>query len=174
MHKMSKIAIAMVLLLAGCGSVTATKPATAPTVGTSSCHARLPLPDPVCTPGARNPDVTQATIQSTICKSGWTATIRPTQAYTNKLKLASIKAYGYADVRPTLYEEDHFLPLELGGAPKDPNNLWAEPGPAGANPKDIVESAVKRLVCAGKVPLGKAQTAMLINWTTAIRQLGGK
>ncbi|MGW4529241.1 hypothetical protein [Amycolatopsis sp. NPDC004378] len=48
---------------------------------TSTCsQADLPLPDPACTPGALNPDVTQASIGSTICVSGWTATIRPRPA----------------------------------------------------------------------------------------------
>jgi hypothetical protein len=43
----------------------------------TSCAARGALPDPACTPGALNPDVTPATIGATICMSGWTATVRP-------------------------------------------------------------------------------------------------
>ncbi|MBV8598859.1 MAG: hypothetical protein JO017_08565, partial [Actinobacteria bacterium] len=35
------------------------------------------LASPTLTPGATNPDVTQATIGSTICVRGWTATVRP-------------------------------------------------------------------------------------------------
>ena len=35
------------------------------------------LPDPVCTPGAADPAVTQDNIDSTICTSGYTATVRP-------------------------------------------------------------------------------------------------
>ncbi|MEU4526156.1 hypothetical protein AB0F52_46480 [Amycolatopsis sp. NPDC024027] len=62
---------------------------------TASCsQAYLPLPDPTCTPGATNPDVTQATIGSTICVSGWTATIRPSTTYTNGLKKQGIIDYG--------------------------------------------------------------------------------
>src|SRR5690242_19992277 len=34
------------------------------------------LPDPVKTPGALNPDVTQETIRQTICVPGWTASVR--------------------------------------------------------------------------------------------------
>jgi hypothetical protein len=41
------------------------------------------LPDPACTPGATNPDVTQASIGSTICRAGYTCTIRPPAAYTS-------------------------------------------------------------------------------------------
>ncbi len=35
------------------------------------------LPDPACTPGTVNPAVSQANIADTICKSGWTSTVRP-------------------------------------------------------------------------------------------------
>ena len=35
------------------------------------------LASPTLTPGSLNPDVTQATIGSTICVRGWTATVRP-------------------------------------------------------------------------------------------------
>jgi len=41
---------------------------------------------PTRTPGARYSKVTQATIATTICKSGWTKTIRPPASYTNALK----------------------------------------------------------------------------------------
>ena len=41
-------------------------------------------------PMARYSNVTQATISSTICKTGWTATIRPPASYTNALKRAQL------------------------------------------------------------------------------------
>jgi len=64
----------------------------------ATCSTRfLPLPDPSCTPGVTNPAVTQSTIGSTICVSGWTATVRPPTSYTNPLKVQGIKDYGYSD-----------------------------------------------------------------------------
>ncbi|HEY0807789.1 MAG TPA: hypothetical protein VGD84_22175 [Pseudonocardiaceae bacterium] len=134
----------------------------------------LPLPDPSCTPGVTNPDVTQATIGSTICKSGWTSTIRPPTSYTNPLKVQGIKDYGYSDTNLSDYEEDHFLPLEVGGAPRDPKNLWPEPhaGNQGSASKDGVENAVKRAVCNHTATLAAAQQAMLTDWTTAKAVLG--
>src|SRR5438045_2342486 len=45
---------------------------------------------PTHTPGARYSKVTQATISSTICVRGWTATIRPPASYTNALKRAQL------------------------------------------------------------------------------------
>jgi hypothetical protein len=94
----------------------------------STCsHAYLPLSDSSCTPGAYNPDVTQSTIHSTICVSGWTATVRPPRSYTNALKAQGVIDYGYSDTNLADYEEDHLVPLELGGAPRDPGNLGPSP-----------------------------------------------
>jgi hypothetical protein len=141
----------------------------------STCSTSyLPLPDAICTPGVYNPAVTQATIGSTICVSGWTATIRPSTSYTNGLKKQGIIDYGYSDTNMSDYEEDHFLPLELGGAPKDPRNLWPEPhsGDENSRTKDSVENAVKKAVCAGQATLDDAQNAMLDDWTTAESVLG--
>jgi hypothetical protein len=128
----------------------------------------------VCTPGVTNPAVTQSTINSTICVSGWTATVRPPTSYTNPLKVQGIKDYGYSDTSLSDYEEDHFLPLELGGSPRDPKNLWPEPhaGTQNSSSKDGVENAVKKAVCNHTATLSAAQHAMLTNWATAEAVLG--
>jgi hypothetical protein len=51
------------------------------------------LADPVRTPGVLNPEVTQATIGSTICVRGWTRTVRPPTEYTNELKRRQMREY---------------------------------------------------------------------------------
>jgi hypothetical protein len=71
------------------------------------------LPDPVLTPGAINPNVTQANIQQTVCVKGYTKTIRPPAHFTNKLKKRQIREYGYADRNPKHYEEDHLIALSI-------------------------------------------------------------
>jgi len=53
------------------------------------------LPDPVCTPGAVDPRVTQNNIDSTICVSGYTKTVRPPVSVTGPQKLASHTKYPY-------------------------------------------------------------------------------
>ena len=130
------------------------------------CHARaVPggvLPDAACTSGATNPAVTG----STICRSGYTATIRPPASYTDALKRQQIAAYGYTDTSPRSYEEDHLISLELGGASSDQRNLWPEPGPS-PNPKDKVENELHRRVCAGSMSLAEAQQRIATDWTTA-------
>ncbi|GAB2743249.1 hypothetical protein GCM10010442_74220 [Kitasatospora kifunensis] len=149
-----------------------------PALATSaSCsQAYLPLPDPSCTPGAVNPDVTQDNIDSTICVPGWTTTVRPPTSYTNRLKAQQIVAYGYADTSMSDYEEDHFIPLELGGSPTSPLNLWPEPhynvNGGTSYGKDGVENKLKNAVCAGEVQLADAQNAIATDWTTAVSTLG--
>ena len=139
-----------------------------------SCHAigsgLYSRPDPRCTPGTLNPQVTQATIGRTICRSGWTSTVRPAESITEPEKFASLRAY---EARSPVsdYEYDHFVPLELGGATNDPRNLWPEPG-ASPNPKDAVEDELNRAVCEGRMTLAQAQHAIVGNWVALARKPG--
>jgi hypothetical protein len=119
---------------------------------------------PALTPGALNPDVTPATIRQTICSRGWTATIRPPSSFTSELKAEQMRTYGF-DGGPTDYEEDHFISLELGGAPNDPKNLWPERRPQ-ANRVDGVENDLNAQVCAGELSLTEAQRKLAeLKWT---------
>jgi hypothetical protein len=136
------------------------------------CHAigsgLYSRPDPRCTPGSLNPQVTQATIGRTICRSGWTSAIRPPESITEPEKFASMRAYG-ARGHASDYEYDHFVPLELGGATNDPRNLWPEPG-ASPNPKDAVEDELNRAVCDKRMALAQAQRAIVSNWVALARK----
>ncbi|MCO5994722.1 hypothetical protein [Actinoallomurus rhizosphaericola] len=142
-----------------------------PSPGTCKVGSRdgQPLPDPDCTPGAINPDVKQSNIDQTICKVGWTKTVRPPTSKTNAMKAKSARSYSLS--RSATGEYDHLIPLELGGAPDDPRNLWVEPGHI-PNPKDAVEHKLNDAVCSGLVPLAKAQKAMAARWVTAYDDVG--
>jgi hypothetical protein len=111
--------------------------------------------DPVRTPGVVNPDVTQQNIATTICKHGWTRTIRPPTDYTNELKLKQIREYGVTG-SGAQYQEDHLISLELGGHPTDPRNLWPEPYPR-ASEVDSIENDLNAKVCSGAMSLDAAQ-----------------
>jgi hypothetical protein len=161
---------------------TSPPPSDAPSAGTSA-SLRGPVPgepDPALTPGAANPDVTQATIATTICVSGWTATVRPPVAYTTALKIRQIVAYGYVDRKTADYEEDHLISLEIGGAPRDPNNLWPEPyavalpdgTPVGARVKDQVENYLHKQVCSGGMTLVAAQALIAGDWESVMVAAG--
>jgi hypothetical protein len=135
-------------------------------------HAGPPdiYPDPERTPGAINPDITQENIRETICNPRWsTKSIRPEASYTNRLKIEQIGEYGYSDSRLKDYEEDHFIPLELGGNPTDPRNLWPEPfetsiPDGGAHAKDKVENYLHAEVCSGSLTLDQAQREIAEDW----------
>jgi hypothetical protein len=107
------------------------------------------------TPGVLNPDVTQATVGSTVCKHGWTRTVRPPVSYTNALKAKGLRAYRLRGP-PSAYQEDHLISLELGGDPVDPRNLWPEPYPRAAE-VDAIENELNRKVCSGELSLADAQ-----------------
>lgn len=111
--------------------------------------------DPVRTPGVLNPEVTQASIGSTICRTGWTRTIRPPADYTSGLKVEQMRAYGETGP-PSAYQEDHLISLELGGDPTDPGNLWPEPYPRAAA-VDRIENQLNEEVCNGSLSLRQAQ-----------------
>ncbi len=113
------------------------------------------LANPTLTPGSLNPDVTQATIGSTICVSGWTKTVRPPTDYTSALKVKQMPEYGETG-SPADYQEDHLISLELGGNPTDPKNLWPEPYPR-ASEVDLVENELNAKVCSGALTLAEAQ-----------------
>jgi len=107
------------------------------------------------TPGVLNPAVTQATIRSTICRSGFTRTIRPPVRYTNDLKRKGLRAYRLRGP-PSAYQEDHLISLELGGSPDDPRNLWPEPYPR-ASVVDRIENELNAKICRGELTLEQAQ-----------------
>jgi hypothetical protein len=141
-----------------------------------TCHARTVahgvLPDPACTPGATDPHVTQATLNTTICRpGGYTSTVRPPQSVTSAEKKTALAAYG--DTAPTSsYELDHLVSLELGGSPNSPRNLWPQPSPS-PNPKDTLESALHDLVCSNRMTLAAAQSGIATDWITTYRQVLG-
>jgi hypothetical protein len=167
-------AILVVLVLAWLIRTRFPSPGTKSPSGGESVHAHAGppdiYPDPARTPGATNPDITQENIRETICNPRWsTKSIRPEESYTHRLKIEQIGEYGYSDSRLKDYEEDHFIPLELGGNPTDPKNLWPEPfetsiPDGGAHAKDKVENYLHAEVCSGSLTLQQAQREIAEDW----------
>ncbi len=168
--------LAAIVVLAACDTGTAGSDASPARLESANPFTESPSPIPVVpvdpchvagvTYCALNPAVTQATIRQTICVSGWTATIRPPSSYTSPLKLQQIAAERLADTNPADYEEDHRIPLELGGAPSDTSNLSPERG-ASPNPKDSAENSARGEVCAGRATLRGEQAAFTATWLAA-------
>ena len=151
-----------------------------PTFAVGYCHYRKLsdgqyLPDPRCTPGAIDSTVNDSTLGSTICKSGYTKTVRPPSSMTGKAKRESMLEYN-TNLPASALEYDHLIPLELGGS-SSTYNLWPEPNIGGSggfyiNAKDKVENSLKYAVCGGRTTLRAAQQAIVANWETAINVLG--
>ena len=150
-HKKSLIAIAL-----SCGTLLA---------------MAADLPNAHMTPGALNPNVTQANIHATICVKGFTKTIRPPVYFTNRLKRRQIDQYGYTDTNPKHYEEDHFVALGIGGDPTSERNLWPQPRNSewNAEKKDHLEYVLQKMVCSGEILLAQAQHDMATNWISAYK-----
>jgi len=158
-------------------------------------------PDPVRTPGAANPQVTQRNIKDNICNPLWsTKLIRPPSEYTNRLKRKQLREYGDTVhqtraelVNPSMgkvdttrcvarsdnmacYEEDHLIPLEDGGDPTDPRNLWPEPYNThvggvimGAHQKDVVEAFVHDEICY-RIPNSKKSSYVPATTSVTLRR----
>lgn len=136
------------------------------------------LANPDLTPGAINRAVSEATLSDTICrKGGYTKSIRPAEAYTEKLKREQIREYDYSDYRMRDYEEDHLISLELGGSPDSPRNLWPEPhhviGGWGSYAKDKLENRLHSLVCHHRISLSEAQHEIATNWIASYKRYIG-
>jgi hypothetical protein len=117
-------------------------------------------------------------LNSTICRSGYSSSIRPPESITSIEKRANARSYGYRGSLAQA-EYDHLVSLEIGGDPNDPRNLWVEPPSPGhradqgfSNPKDAIENRAHELVCSRTVGLVAMQRAMATNWITALRAVG--
>ncbi len=110
-----------------------------------------------------NSAVTQETIYKTICVPGWTSTVRPSVSYTNRVKRDKLFAIGRKATDMKFYELDHKIPLALGGATRDKENLQIQPWPE-AREKDKVEACLYRAVCRGRVSLDDARAQIWNNW----------
>ncbi|WP_030371984.1 hypothetical protein [Streptomyces rimosus] len=147
-----------------------------------TCHYRTvhgqPLQGAFCTPGALNPDVTQAMLKTAVCRTGgYPSTIRPPVSVTSVEKRANARSCGCtASLHDAEY--DHLISLELGGDPDDARNLWVEspsaghaPGSGPSNPKDAVGNKLHQALCAGQVTLAQVQQAIATDWTAALATL---
>jgi len=70
------------------------------------------------------------------------------------------------------YEEDHLVPLEVGGSPKSQSNLWPEllTGQWGARAKDKLENTMHLLVCSHQITLAAAQQVFMTDWIAGYKK----
>ena len=135
-----------------------------------SCHVHgqypFNMPDRHCTPGAE-PGRHAGDDPKDDLPPGYSSSIRSSTSVTEPEKLASIRAYGF-DRRPSAYEYDHLISLELGGAANDSRNLWPEPG-ASANRKEKEENYLHARVRRTHVAC-RAQRIIALDWVSFYKQ----
>jgi hypothetical protein len=135
----------------------------------------LPVPDPACTPGAINPNVTVAVLKS----KGFNTHCDRNQATTAAQKSRTYIYYGIHQPvnnigKTQICELDHLVSLELGGA-DTLDNIWPQCGPDSValrqryfRMKDKVENYLARQVKKGRMSLEEAQRGIAADWTQYI------
>lgn len=168
-----KTFIALSLLATACGSPSLSTPLIPPTsvASPSTAPLRMPvvtstaslnpdrpgeLPDPHMTPGEA-----QTVDLGLIC----TSPIKVPRDVPVSVKMQVFSNYHIPWQNRALYEVDHLIPIELGGA-NTITNLWPEFGSI-PNLKDRVENRLHALVCTGKITIEKAQHDIATNWKEA-------
>jgi len=108
-------------------------------------------PDSLLTPGVVRP-----LTKTAICTTAWG---RDRRFVTLAMKREVFRRYGVDYAKHALYEVDHLIPRELGGA-DDVRNLWPQILDPDARVKDREENRLHRAVCAGTIDLTTAQQQM--------------
>jgi hypothetical protein len=101
------------------------------------------------------PGAVTLTTTGQLCVPGYAASIRPPASYTTALKLRQMARW-LLPGKPSDYEEDHLVPLSLGGAPRSELNLWPEPEEQ-ARLSDPLETRTHRRLCRGELTLRGAR-----------------
>jgi hypothetical protein len=130
------------------------------------------LPDPTVTPG-----VVLTTDKAKICKVGYAKTV-PQVPQSDKDKVFAM--YGVqpstrtvnGKIIPVCCQVDRIISAKLGGS-NDIKNLWPQPysPKPGAHEKDALEDWLLKQVCAGTIPIEKAQQDLAKDWYIAYRQM---
>lgn len=130
------------------------------------CRSIQMVLPPSSTPGFIDVSVTQSNIHSTVCVPGYTQRIRPSSSFTRRLKIHQLQTMFGLNVNPSAYIEDHRVPLELGGHPTNPRNLWPEPR-IESRIKDGLEDRLHRALCGDLLTLKAAQMVFLGDYRKA-------
>ena len=130
---------------------------------------KSPLKEP---PGVFNSQVKQGNINTTIASPAGQQLCDLHRRTQMGLKHVMLARAGLDASEATKYELDHFVPLALGGHPRSDDNLWLQPwdGAWNARIKGRLERTLQVMVCAGKLTLHAARTAIQHGWRAAYRK----
>lgn len=139
---------------------------------TAACSADLP--DPNLTPGA-----VASTDPAEVCESDGlpgSAYSRAHRSMNELARRADFARYGIPWSQRGRYEDDHLVPLCLGGSDTVANR-WPQPRSSewNAYQKDDLEAYACQMVCRGLLSLDEAQGWFLppVDWRDAYRRIFG-
>ncbi|WP_158239158.1 hypothetical protein [Uliginosibacterium sp. TH139] len=118
---------------------------------------------------ALNPDVRQNTLQQTICRKGYSATVRPSTSFTNPIKYRFMGESGIPLHEASDWALDHRIAIALGGHPRQLSNFQLLSSKANGR-KSRIEVKLLCLVCTGDMPLAQAQRELVDDWQGAYRR----
>lgn len=103
-----------------------------------------------------------------VCATRGTRQYRHTAGVTKRSVCAS---YGVSAADCPGYEDDHLVPLELGGSDARENH-WPQPWGSewDAGGKDWLENELRRLVCGGVLPIERSWRCVAEEWTKCYQQ----
>ena len=117
--------------------------------------------------------VTQSTLNQTICDPGYIERVVPTFDALAQRKQQLLKAQGIDLEAASDYAIEFRVPVILGGVPDIDENVdlrrWD--GASGARRKRRLTVFLRHCVCRGELPLRRAQTAIIGDWTTKYTNL---
>lgn len=133
------------------------------------------LPDPSCTPGQVNPQLTADLsgkphvingVEANICAKDFRT--GPWRKVSEAEKKKACQEYGILVGCPGPgYELDHLCSLEFGCSDALPN-IWPQPIKQARIKDHKVEDKLPKLICEGKISLVDAQKCIETNWVTCL------
>ena len=118
--------------------------------------------------GVFNPEVTQETVEQTICVPGYAKAMRPSTNITHAVKQRLLKRSGRDRADAFEYKLDYIVPVALGGHPSKVENFELQRrGGAAAKRKIEIEAKLHCLVCSGDLTLADAQREISNGWEAA-------
>jgi hypothetical protein len=123
--------------------------------------------DPHCAPGLLNP-AAAAHPKVTICARSWLAAAQrsaPSAQHDND-QLDKLLIEYQLPGSPLTYTIAHVVPIEDGGSPISPLNLYPLPieGYGGAETQAIIADQLHQQICAGKTPVQRAAQLLEGDW----------
>lgn len=122
-----------------------------------------------------DPHVSQSNITRTICDAQYLNRVTPSFDSQVQRKKQLLQELGIDPAHATMYAFEFRIPILLGGVPDLARNvdLRGWDGPAGARRKRRLTVVLRHCVCAGKLPLHRAQETISGNWSVRFTHLWG-